>query len=120
MIQSQRGSDGPRDLDHGTVPPDGRPLAEQPKWRRDFPIDWAEDEYVSRRELVKFIVLTSAAFTVGQFWIVIKSAFGQRPMPDFAPALAAYHLSLPGRERWEIVMMHVALGIIWRERMQFL
>jgi Rieske Fe-S protein len=78
MIQSQRGIEGPRDLDHGTVPPDGRPLAEQPKWRRDFPIDWAQDEYVSRRELVKFIVLTSAAFTVGQFWIVLKSTFGRR------------------------------------------
>ena len=40
-------------------------MAEQPKWRRDFPIDWAQDEYVSRRELVKFMVLTSAALTVG-------------------------------------------------------
>ena len=78
MIQSQRGAEGPRDLDHGTVPPDGRPLAEQPKWRRDFPIDWAQDEYVSRRELVKFIVLTSAALAVGQFWIVLKSLFGRR------------------------------------------
>jgi Rieske Fe-S protein len=78
MIQSQRGTEGPRDIDHGTVPPDGRPLADQPKWRRDFPIDWAQDEYVSRRELVKFIVLTSAALTVGQFWIVLKSRFGRR------------------------------------------
>ena len=42
-----------------------------------FPIDWAQDEYVSRRELVKFIVLTSAALAVGQFWIVLKSAFSR-------------------------------------------
>ena len=75
MIQNQRGLEGPRDLDHGTTPPDGRPIGEQPKWRRDFPIDWAQDEYVSRRELVKFMVLTSAAMVVGQFWIVLKSAF---------------------------------------------
>ena len=79
MIQSQSEVDGPRDLDHATVPPDGRPLADQPKWRQDFPIDWAQDEYVSRRELVKFIVLTSAALTVGQFWIVLKSAFSRQP-----------------------------------------
>ena len=79
MIQSQREVDGPRDLDHATVPPDGRPLADQPKWRRDFPIDLAQDEYVSRRELVKFIVLTSAALTVGQFWIVLKSTFSRQP-----------------------------------------
>ena len=79
MMQSQREAGGPQDLDHGTVPPDGRPLADQPKWRQDFPIDVAQDEYVSRRELVKFIVLTSGALTAGQFWIVLKSAFRRQP-----------------------------------------
>ncbi len=69
----------PRDPDRVTVPPDGRPLAEQPRWRRDFPIDWPEDEYVSRRDLVKFIVLTSLAFTTGQFWLVAKESFGTKP-----------------------------------------
>lgn len=76
MIHS--GAPRPRDLDRQTVPPDGRPAAEQPKWRQDFPVDWSEDEYVSRRELVKFIVLTSGAFAVGQLWIVWKSLFGRR------------------------------------------
>ena len=33
--------------------PDGLPVEQQPKWRRDFPIDWPQDEYVSRRDLVK-------------------------------------------------------------------
>ena len=89
MIQSQREVDGPRDLDHATVPPDGRPLADQPKWRRDFPIDWAQDEYVSRRELVKFIVLTSAALTVGQFWIVLKSVFSREPARLAAERIAS-------------------------------
>ena len=78
MIQKQRGGGDARALDSGTTPPDGRPMAEQPKWRRDFPIDWAQDEYVSRRELVKFMVLTSAAFTAGQFWILLESMF-RRP-----------------------------------------
>lgn len=58
--------------------PDGRLPAEQPKWRRDFPVDYAEDDYVSRRDLVKFIVLTSAAFALGQALIGVKSLFGQR------------------------------------------
>jgi Rieske Fe-S protein len=78
MIQNQRGFESPGDIEHGTAPPDGRPLAEQPKWRQDFPIDWAQDEYVSRRDLVKFMVLTSTALAVGQFWIVLKSAFRAR------------------------------------------
>lgn len=58
-----------------TVPPDQRPLEAQPKWRQDFPIDWSRDEYVSRRDLVKFIVLTSVAFTTGQFWLLAKDLF---------------------------------------------
>jgi Rieske Fe-S protein len=88
MIQQQRGTDGPRELDRGTVPPDGRPLADQPKWRRDFPIDSGQDEYISRRELVKFIVLTSAALVVGQFWIVWKSAFSRKPSPSMGEPIA--------------------------------
>ena len=68
-----RGRQSPAELETRNVPPDGRPLEEQPRWRKDFPIEWPEDEAVSRRELVKFIVLTSAAFSVGQLWIVVKS-----------------------------------------------
>lgn len=73
----------PRDPDRVTIPPDRRPLAEQPKWRQDFPIDWPEDEYVSRRDLVKFIVLTSLAFVTGQFWLVGKEmlAPARRALP---------------------------------------
>lgn len=70
---TQAGAPDPGAVTGGTTPPDGRPVDEQPRWRRDFPIDWPEDEYISRKDLVKFIVLTSFAFVVGQFWIVVKS-----------------------------------------------
>jgi Rieske Fe-S protein len=56
-----------------SIPPDGRPIEVQPKWRRDFPIDWPQDDYVARRDFTKFMVMTSFAFTVGQFWIVIQN-----------------------------------------------
>lgn len=72
-----RAAEGPRDVDRQTVPPDGRPLADQPKWRRDFPIDWAQDDYVSRRDLVKFIVLTSVALAAGQVSLVVRSLLGE-------------------------------------------
>ena len=85
----QRGTGDPTESEQDTVPPDGRPLAEQPKWRRDFPIDWAQDEYISRRDLVKFIVLTSAAFSVGQLWIFLKSVFDRRKAAAPAVAIAA-------------------------------
>ncbi len=63
----------PAVADRLVTPPDGAPYEAQPRWRHDFPIDAAQDDYVSRRELAKFIVLTSAAFAAGQFWIVLKS-----------------------------------------------
>ena len=77
------------DPERVTTPPDGAPLEEQPKWRRDFPIDWPEDEYVSRRDLVKFIVLTSAAFVAGQFWIVVQNLLGGAEEPPGALAIAS-------------------------------
>lgn len=71
-----------------TIPPDGRPLAEQPKWRRDFPIDWPQDHYVARRDFTKFMVLTSFAFVFGQFWIVVQNFLrerrGQLPLRQIA------------------------------------
>lgn len=72
-----------------TVSPDGRPLDEQPKWRQDFPIDWPQDEYVSRRDMVKFLVLTSAAFTAGHAWLAVKSAGDPGPEHVFEPRAIA-------------------------------
>jgi len=54
--------------------PDGKPTSAQPKWRQDFPIDTAQDEYVSRRDFAKFLVLTSAAMAAGQVCLVGQSA----------------------------------------------
>src|SRR5690606_666470 len=36
-------------------------------------IDWPQDEYISRRDFTRFMVLTSLAFTVGQFWILLQN-----------------------------------------------
>jgi nitrite reductase/ring-hydroxylating ferredoxin subunit len=57
----------------GSSAPDGRPTAQQPAWRQDFPIDTAPDDDVSRRHFTRFLVLTSLAFVVGQFWILVQN-----------------------------------------------
>jgi Rieske Fe-S protein len=76
------------DSERLSIPPDGRPDAEQPAWRRDFPIDWPQDDYIARRDFTKFLVLTSLAFAVGQFWIVaqnfLRARRGQPPMRRIA------------------------------------
>jgi nitrite reductase/ring-hydroxylating ferredoxin subunit len=58
--------------DQLTIAPDFLPPEVQPAWRQDFPIDWPEDHYVERRDFMKFLVLTSLAMTVGQFWIAAQ------------------------------------------------
>ena len=64
--------------DQITVAPDFAPAEAQPAWRQDFPIDWPQDLYVERREFLKFMVLTSAAFTVGQAWIAAQNWYRRR------------------------------------------
>jgi Rieske Fe-S protein len=73
------------DPERNTVAPDGRPMDEQPKWRQDFPIDWPQDEYISRRDLTKFMALTSMAFVTGQIVILGQSLVRPRePLPRMA------------------------------------
>lgn len=69
-----------------TVPPNGRSSEDQPRWRQDFPIDWPQDEYLTRREFIKFLLLTSAAFSTGQVAFLV-SAFVQQQTPPPAPQI---------------------------------
>jgi nitrite reductase/ring-hydroxylating ferredoxin subunit len=67
-----------RESEQVTIAPDGLPMDQQPAWRTDFPIDWPQDHYVERRDFMKFMVLTSLAFTVGQFWIAVQNGLRRR------------------------------------------
>jgi Rieske Fe-S protein len=85
-----------RDPDDITLGPDHRPWSAQPRWRRDFPIDWPEDGFVARRDFVKFLVLTSLAFVAGQAWIAVKSLARRRRAEATLPELQVTKLaSLP-------------------------
>jgi Rieske Fe-S protein len=61
-----------------TIAPDFAPSEAQPAWRQDFPIDWPQDLYVERRDFMKFMVLTSGAFTAGQLWIGAQNWWRKR------------------------------------------
>jgi Rieske Fe-S protein len=67
-----------RDQTEISTAPNGAPLATQPPWRRDFPIDWPVDQYVARRDFAKFLVLTSGAFVAGQGWIAAQDLLRKR------------------------------------------
>ncbi len=71
------------------VAPDGRPLEEQPTWRRQFPIDVPRSEYVSRREFTRLMLVTSFAFVAGQTYILVSSLLRQRASPPPVAQIAA-------------------------------
>lgn len=48
-----------------------------PKWRQDFPIEWGVDNYITRREFTKFMVLTSGALFLGNGYFVLRKLSGQ-------------------------------------------
>jgi Rieske Fe-S protein len=66
------------------VPPERRPL-----WAEEFSVHAAEDKYVLRRQLTKFLVLTSFGMFVGNVWIWARSLFVPEPeeLPEMAVAV---------------------------------
>ena len=48
------------------------------KWRDDFPIEWEGDNYVSRREMVKFLTLGSLFLAVANWVTAFASRFLHR------------------------------------------
>lgn len=44
----------------------------KPKWREDFPFQWGADNYITRREFTKFLVLASGATVAGNGYFVAK------------------------------------------------
>lgn len=56
-----------------------------PKWREDFPIEQEFDEYITRRDFVRFLGLVSAGLMVGSGSIVVSSLRGKDgPLPEVA------------------------------------
>ena len=55
----------------------------EPLWKEEFSVHAAEERYVTRRQLAKFLVLTSLGMFVGNLWILIRSIFYKKPL--YAP-----------------------------------
>lgn len=85
-----------RDPEDITRAPDDRPMHVQPRWRRDFAIDWPEDHHVARRDFAKFLVLTSGAFVCGQAWVAVQSLVRDRRAPPGRKRIASLSALAPG------------------------
>jgi nitrite reductase/ring-hydroxylating ferredoxin subunit len=51
----------------------------QPLWKEEFSVHTADERYVTRRQLTKFLVLTSLGMFVGNLWILVRSLFYKTP-----------------------------------------
>ena len=78
----------PLDMAERTTAPDGRPLAQQPAWRQDFPIDLPQDQYLARRDFTRFLMLASAAFGAGQVCVAVWNLLRGKPGPSPTQAIA--------------------------------
>ena len=47
----------------------------EPLWKEEFSVHTADERYVTRRQLTKFLVLTSLGMFVGNLWILFRSIF---------------------------------------------
>lgn len=53
--------------------------SKDPLWKDEFSVFTADERYVSRRQLTKFLTLTSLGMFVGNLWILIRSWLYRKP-----------------------------------------
>jgi nitrite reductase/ring-hydroxylating ferredoxin subunit len=66
------------------------------QWREDFPVDWAADNYVTRREFTKFLVLTSGAICAGNGYLALKRVQSQAVKTEPLLVAATAELEIGG------------------------
>ena len=65
--------------------------------KRDFPIDWEEDHYVSRREFFKFVTLASGGLATGSAVMAVWSKLPKGKIHFEAAAIAKVADLQPGK-----------------------
>jgi arsenite oxidase small subunit len=109
-----------------------------PRWRRDFPILWDEDHYVTRRELAKFLTLGSGTIVAATVGVAVigdrlrpsgpqerRKIEGAQALPEGSSLLFRYPsdadpcilLRLPGGDlaAYSQVCTHLSCAVVHRE-----
>jgi nitrite reductase/ring-hydroxylating ferredoxin subunit len=56
-----------------------RRASSDPLWKDEFSVHTADERYVTRRQMTKFLVLTSLGMFVGNALIFVRSIFNRKP-----------------------------------------
>lgn len=90
-----------------------------PRWREDFPINWEDDHYVTRREFTSFLALISGALFLGTGLVGVRAWWRRwrsaRPTPVHVAQVAEvpvggvkrFHYPGPGDP---CLLLHLATG----------
>jgi Rieske Fe-S protein len=71
--------------------------ARPPLWREEFSVFQSDERYVNRRQLTKFLTLTSLGMFVGNMWILIRSwARGKAPAFPAVPVARLGEIPVDG------------------------
>lgn len=72
-----------------------RPSAE-PLWRDEFSVFKADERYVNRRQLTKFLALTSLGMFAGNLWILVRAWLWKAPRYPAVPVARLGEVPLGG------------------------
>lgn len=78
-----------------------RKLSQKPLWQDEFSVRTADERYVSRRQLTKFLTLTSFAMLAGNLWILLRSWLHKEPRYPPAPVARANEIPIGGVKIFE-------------------
>jgi len=65
-----------------------RPSSKEPLWREEFSIFTADERYVGRRQMTKFLTLTSLSMFAGNLWLLARSILSKHDTAYPAAAVA--------------------------------
>jgi nitrite reductase/ring-hydroxylating ferredoxin subunit len=68
----------------------------EPLWREEVSIFAADERYVNRRQLAKFLVLTSAGMFVGNLWILVRSWLSGKTVYPIQPVARVSEVPVGG------------------------
>jgi len=68
--------------------------SKEPLWREEFSIFTADERYVSRRQMTKFLTLTSLSMFAGNVWLLAKSILS-RDHPSYPTITVAKTDEIP-------------------------
>lgn len=70
--------------------------SKEPLWKDEFSVHAADERYVTRRQLAKFLVLTSLGMFVGNVWILVRSLLYRQPRYPVQPVMREGEIPVGG------------------------